>query len=247
MQATQPFLAEILSAPESDEPRKRYADWLDLECNPRGEFIRVQLLLARLPEYDSRIIELETRERELLAECEDEWAADIAGYVDWYVFRRGFIEEVSLSVPQFVFHSKEMFRKAPIRVVHLTEARDDLKSLASCPQLGRTRHLDLSNNPVRESGMRSLATSPNIAGLRGLNLSCTGLGDGGARAVAESPQLGQVEELYLSNNRISNSGGQALAQTPHLNRIRMLFLKDNYLDAHSEQALYRKYGSRVHF
>jgi uncharacterized protein (TIGR02996 family) len=240
------MLDDILATPQLDEPRKAYADWLDLQCDPLGEFIRVQLQLARLPASDRRFIEFERRERELLAEFEYDWSCSIAPYVDWWVFRRGFIEEISLSLTQFLLHGKELFELAPIREVHLTEVRDDLSDLAECLELGRIGYLDLSNNAVRENGMRSLAGSEHLANLRGLNLSCAGLGDGGAKALATA-KFNRLEELYLSNNRITQIGAQALAAAPRLQELRVLYLRDNYLDSHAEQTLYRRFGGRVHF
>lgn len=247
MQTKPDFLGAVLAAPSADEPRRVYADWLDVRCDPLGEFIRVQLLLARLPERDPRLIELERRERELLSEFESEWTADFAHFVDWWVFRRGFVQEVSMSVWQFLTHGQELLESAPVREVHLTQVREDLGELAGCPELGRMKYLDLSNNPVREGGMRTLAGSPHLSGMRGMNLSCTGLGDGGARALAGATHLNQIEELYLSNNRIGSAGARMLAEAPHLDRLQTLFLRDNYMDAHCEQALYRRFGSRVHF
>src|SRR5437870_9162876 len=94
------FLDAILEQPELDEPRLAYADWLDEHCNPLGEFIRVQCRLAGSQAGES-LWELEQREQELLAEFEGDWAAELAGRVDWWVFRRGFVAEVSTSATQF--------------------------------------------------------------------------------------------------------------------------------------------------
>jgi uncharacterized protein (TIGR02996 family) len=45
------FLQAILDAPADDTPRLVYADWLEEHGQPdRGEFIRVQCALARLPD-----------------------------------------------------------------------------------------------------------------------------------------------------------------------------------------------------
>lgn len=43
------FLAAVVAAPADDLPRLVYADWLDERGDPRGEFIRVQVELARAP------------------------------------------------------------------------------------------------------------------------------------------------------------------------------------------------------
>jgi uncharacterized protein (TIGR02996 family) len=96
------FLAAVLAEPHNDAPRLGYADWLEETGEPelaaRGEFIRVQVEIARLqkqvkryPPYPSRLDSevvvspprlpaLRRREGELLgpnwpAWCGSEWAA----------------------------------------------------------------------------------------------------------------------------------------------------------------------------
>ena len=44
------FLQRIRAYPDDDVPRLIYADWLDEQGDPRGEFIRVQVALANLPD-----------------------------------------------------------------------------------------------------------------------------------------------------------------------------------------------------
>jgi uncharacterized protein (TIGR02996 family) len=44
------FLAAVIAAPDDDNPRLIAADWLDERGDVRGEFIRVQVELARTPE-----------------------------------------------------------------------------------------------------------------------------------------------------------------------------------------------------
>src|SRR5690348_8414340 len=91
------FWQAILDNPRDDAPRLAYAAWLDERCDPLGEFIRVQCRLATLPAHHPHGLELETRQRELLAEYECMWSAPIADMVDWWVFRRGFVEEIGTS------------------------------------------------------------------------------------------------------------------------------------------------------
>ena len=42
------FLKTVLDHPADDAPRLAYADWLDGQGDPRGEFIRVQCALAAM-------------------------------------------------------------------------------------------------------------------------------------------------------------------------------------------------------
>ncbi len=241
------FLHAILDNPDSNVPRLQYADWLDEQCNPLGEFIRVQCRLARLAARDPCLRELERREQELLAEFEDDWLGDLRDMVEWWVFRGGFVTEIALSGNQLRAHGAELFRRAPIREMHINGVADQTAALADSPLLTRTRHLDLSDNRLGDVGVQVLARSPHLGQLRGLNLSCTGVGDAGARALADAPPLDHLKELYVSNNRIGAAGGRALADSPHLHRLSRLFLDSNFIAGPARVALQQRFGDRVHF
>jgi uncharacterized protein (TIGR02996 family) len=86
------FLQAILDAPDDDTPRLVYADWLEERGQPdRGEFIRVQCALARLPHGDPRRLVLEARERALLAH-QDQWLGRLNSPLLHWRFHRGFVE-----------------------------------------------------------------------------------------------------------------------------------------------------------
>src|SRR5262249_61699271 len=91
MSPPETLFEEILANPHSDEPRLLYAEWLDERCLPLGEFIRTQIHLTKLPAGDPRLLELERREQELLAEFESAWVDGPAERVDRWGFRRGFV------------------------------------------------------------------------------------------------------------------------------------------------------------
>ena len=138
------FWQDIQSDRLSDEPRLRYAAWLEDQGEPLGEFIQVQCRLADAP--DSEIAwEWERREQELLADHEDEWAGELRGLVDWWTFRRGFIEEIAVGAGRFLHHAETLFERAPILVAHLSRSREHMEVLADSPWLTRLHHLDLSN------------------------------------------------------------------------------------------------------
>src|SRR5206468_7894355 len=123
---------------------------------------------ARLQAGDP-LWELERREQELLAEFEADWAPGLAGLVDWWVFRRGFVAEIATSASQFLAHGRTLFRRFPIQEVHLDRAADDLSGLSQVSFLGRARHLDLSENRIGDDGVSLLVKSPHLVSLRGLN------------------------------------------------------------------------------
>lgn len=221
------YLAAVLAAPQDDEPRLRYAAWLDERDDALGEFIRLQCQLERLPLHHPLRLELETRERELEADHGERWLAAVDPQVDWCVFRRGFPEEIAVSAAVFLRQGEAIFARAPIQQVHFHGARDRVGDLAASPLLARVTYLDLSNNHLRDQGVRLLAQSPYLTNVEGLNLSSTAVGDAGLRALAACPSLRNLRELFLCDNRITRSGLRALAGSPLMNRLETLSLRSN--------------------
>ena len=240
------FLTAILDNPADDHPRLVYADWLDEQCDPRGEFIRVQCRLAKAGGKDRCLFELETREGELLHEFAATWAEPIAGLVDWWAFHRGFVEEIGTAAHRFLVHADDLFRQAPIREIHFSDI-GKLEDVAGCPYVGRAPFVDFSGNRLGDIGIRHLAGSPNLDGVRVLNLSTTGIGDDGALALGGASYLASLSELYLGNNRIGDTGAGALAGSIHLRRLNALFLNDNNISRGGRRVLSRRFGNRVHF
>ena len=221
-----PYWSDILRHAHDDDAHERLAAWLNERDDPRGEFIHLQCQLRRLGSRDPLRFALEGRERELLADHRDEWLGEVAKFVDWCVFRRGFPHEISISASTFLRHA-DRFAETTIRQVHLTAARDKTGLLAASPILRRLTYLDLSNNFLRDQGARLLAESPNVVNLEGLNLSSTGMGDAGACALAASRHLIGLRELYLCDNRIGQTGLRALERSPLVRQLEVLSLRCN--------------------
>ena len=105
------FLRAIIENPDDDALRLVFADWLEERGeNDRAEFIRVQIELARLPEGDRRRRRLEEREEELLSRNEEEWVGPIRDRVVSWVFHRGFITEVTVTVQEYLSNGYDIVR-----------------------------------------------------------------------------------------------------------------------------------------
>lgn len=89
---TAELLAAVRAAPDLDEPRLVYADWLATEGDPHGEFIVLQVERARTGGPAS------LREQELLASHGHTWAGTIYPLLDSgsLVFERGFLASASI-------------------------------------------------------------------------------------------------------------------------------------------------------
>jgi uncharacterized protein (TIGR02996 family) len=176
------FLKTIIENPEEDTPRLVFADWLEEQGEPRGEFIRIQCALAHMEMNDDRLPELIAREQALLLEHGDEWLGRLKLMVDDYCFRRGFVERVSLQGRHFLGDAVELFERAPIRelgLTHLGMGRFPATELAAVTQLTRLNTLELSG----------------VAGDERIN------------TILQSKHLKQITRLQLDNVRC---GKQAL-------------------------------------
>jgi uncharacterized protein (TIGR02996 family) len=113
------FLSEICDSPEDDAPRLVFADWLEENGEPqRAEFIRLQVRLAKMGEWEPERAELLDREWELLAVYKPRWwgGTDSALGQDRYhaSFLRGFLAHVALSADVLLQGGERIFREDPI-------------------------------------------------------------------------------------------------------------------------------------
>ena len=90
----------IIEAPDDDSPRLIYADWLEEQGDLRAEFIRLQCQAATIDEVDQSCL---LRSQQLENENYRVWTNEIENLpVSNPIFRRGFIEEVTMTANQFV-------------------------------------------------------------------------------------------------------------------------------------------------
>ena len=222
------FLQRILANPDADGPRLIFADWLDEQNDPRGEFIRLQCALASLPGDDPRYEQLLTREQILRDENEGQWTQSIRSLVTGWEFRRGMIEAISLDSRQFLDHAPELFQRAPIRRVRLLEGGSSFAEVMQSPLMSRIRELDLCGAYLGNGGPNLLARSPHLRHLEMLDLGFNDLTDRGLESLAQLPALENLRRLHLNDNsRIATPGVRALSDSPYLRELRHLDLSGN--------------------
>jgi uncharacterized protein (TIGR02996 family) len=134
------YLRAVCKWPDDDGPRLCAADWWDEQgATERAEFVRVQCELAKVmagpcgpvPENslwvqnDLRFHALSQREWEL---CRGEWDAEVIP-AEWvtadesypaFVYRRGFVEEVTCPAADFLAHAGVLTAACPLKRVRLT-------------------------------------------------------------------------------------------------------------------------------
>ncbi len=240
------FWRAILARPHDDLPRLRYADWLAGRDRPLAEFIRLQCQLAQASGNAGCALKMDRRQQELLAEHSVAWAGAVAEHVEWWCFRRGFVEEISLSAGQLAGHADELFDQAPLEDLHVTMDGADLEHLPHVPELGRTVFLDVSAHPLGDAGLAALARSPFLHHVHGLNLTSCALSGATLHTLGESPHVGRLRELYLCDNAIDDAGVRQLALTPLLERLEVLYARLNPISDEAAGLLRTVLGERVH-
>ncbi len=99
-----------------------------------------------------------------------------------------------------------------------------LKTLLTSQALGKLERLDLSGNPLKDSGANAIAGSETLSKLRVLKLESCQLTDAGLTAIAQSPRLGQLEQLFVGGNTFTAAGFRALCDSPLIEHLRTLSL-----------------------
>ncbi len=231
------FLEAIRENPDDDVPRLIYADWLEEQGDPRGEFVRVECALASMPVKDGRRPALRARRQQLLAAHRDAWLGPLRPLAYHWEFRRGFPEEVTADALHFVEHAGRIFAAAPVRLARLLHGGMAVGALAGCRFLRRLHALHLTDNGLGNGGLRALLASPHLAGLRCLRLGNNELGDEGAVLLAGAVGLAGLTSLNLSRNAIGDEGAAALAGSRHLGNLTALDLGNNRVHDAGARAL----------
>jgi uncharacterized protein (TIGR02996 family) len=201
------LMQAILADPDDDVVRLAYADWLEENGNDeqqaRAEFIRVQIALSRMADDDPAWTSSTVREAALLNNYGEVWRRDVANLVENVVFRRGFIEEVSLGLLQLLENGGRLldhspillFRRAPFLVPEPEST--PLRDLANWRGLSRVRGLDLSQG-TSLPGTRRIFQSRRANNLRRLDLGWIPFGPETGKWLCDAPALDSLRQLSLS-------------------------------------------------
>jgi hypothetical protein len=217
---------------DDDGPRLVYADWLEEQGDPYGEFIRLQCERFRLPEGEqARRQQLTERLAELQNRHDERWRSRLPRLpgVRWREYRRGFVVGIDVdTADRFLQNAAAIFESAPIEAVWFSALDvDGSAQLADSPYLQKVLVLKNHGVPTRDEGVAALVQSPYISKLRRLFLNGNGLTDVGAESIARSSQLSTLQTLFLTNNQISDAGALALARSTRLPRVREIYLAAN--------------------
>ena len=205
--------AAICAHPDEDTPRLAFADLLEEDGDSsRAAFIRTQVALARVPEYDPLWVKCRQFDFNAIAA----WGMahtlpkNVPDGYTWqqFEFRRGFPWKIGVvSLAAFVDHGDELFAAAPIQALEIdANSRQDLEALAGWPHLARLRRLDFARESrLGPTAIHCLRDSAYSGNLRELTFEYEGITHDGLEALAESRLFRQLEVLELRSNRFPTS------------------------------------------
>jgi hypothetical protein len=193
----------------------------------RGEFIRLQCDLARLPADDPRRPALTVRETELLAANRDRWR--VPGLRGQQGFRRGFVEVLSTAA-EWLLDAGTTAALAPIRVLRLAGANDRLADLARSPVFAHVESLELRNNNLPAGRLERFLTTAPLDRLTSLSLGNCRLWTDHLEGLARSPVAARLTRLDVSGNPIGDGGAALLADAPAFAGLAELLAPSNHLD-----------------
>jgi len=201
----QAFMNSIIDDPDDDLPRLIYADWLEEQGNPRGEFIRLQCAMAELPWYDPGQKALEFRANQLRKKHQREWVEELDLVNRNIDFQRGFIDNIVLTAKNFITQGEAYYRRTPVHWMRLTRIASHIKDLVKSPNLERLRSFDLSRVPVSNSDFHSLLNSKflsNVVEFQFRYLGC--IVDGSHwMALADAPFANTIQKLDLFGTEVT--------------------------------------------
>ncbi|MFO0594656.1 MAG: TIGR02996 domain-containing protein [Myxococcaceae bacterium] len=216
--AEKALLQAVLAAPNEDGPRAVYSDRLTEQGDPRGEFIALQLSLARETPGTRAHADLAARAQALEKQHGVRWSKPVAQFTlkQWY--RRGFIATVDMRVQAFVANGARLFELAPVEKVILRGLDSGaLRKLAASPTLEKVEALGLAGD-LRSADTQTLGQSPHLGRLRTLDVRDCGLI--GRDHPSLAPILAACPKLeWLEVDELSDSIATAVQGFPNV-RVR---------------------------
>ena len=207
------LMRRVRADPDDDDARLILADWWD-ECgDPRGRFVRVQLALARIGEFDPRKPLLEREERRLLARHERAWSRPFDGLATGLSFRGGLIDGVKMTARQFVRHAERIFEIAPIRKLDLLDAGSHAAAVFDSPLLAKLRGLSLFAQHLGPGELWDrIVACPDLTHLQSLELGRNNLTDAAVVSLTRAPFFPSLVELSLRDNPLGDDGTTAVGE-----------------------------------
>ncbi len=192
------LMTEILQAPDEDGPRLVYADWLEQQGDPRGEFIRLQCLLAAEGEQP----ELAARAAALLEQHGERWVIPLDAVDAAPGFIRGLLSYVYCTTGAFMKKAAQKAMRAHLpklgaEQIIIRGTTKKVAALAASEAFRWTHGLRWWNTQLSDAGLAEFARAPTLQNIRSLTLEKLRCGDAGLQALANSSALPRLRRLSL--------------------------------------------------
>jgi uncharacterized protein (TIGR02996 family) len=256
MDDTEALLQAVLDAPDDDNPRLAYADYLQTHGDPmRAQFIRVQIALARLPEGGELHQDLERWEQAVLKRNQHEWVRLLDVLVNGRYLRftqlwqrvqddprelhrlspadRALVEDPKASGVAGQQMRDWQFRRGFIEGAAMT-ARAFLAHGDIITRLTPLRHVRFYQ---AHGELPALAAAPHLTRLEGIDSTANGLGDEDMQSLVTSPYLTGLVSLNLRGNPIGPAGLAAVRDYANLPRLAALNLRHTAIGPEGTQVL----------
>ena len=272
MESSAEFLAEIARHPRDLDARLVYADWLEEQGDPRGEFIRTQCELAEPSDDLDRRELLDRRQEQLRGQHERAWVDGLRDQVMGWTFRCGFVESVEMTAEQFLRHADAVFAATPLRSLIVLEATSLLDRIVAHPRIAELEGFHVERSQLSTSDTQALAAVPfvrlvslrlsgcrlvdetfmplldlNVPTLRDADFSANRLRNHAFAAMAVSRAFLQVEELNMMSNEIRQTGARQFALSRGFQNLKQLDVRRNPLGLAGVQPLFERFGEALRF
>ena len=225
-------VAAVLRDPDSDAPRRALAALYAESSDARADFIDVQLQLAALPVWNSKVEALRQTEKRFLEKHQAQWALEI-GCVDLRPsFRRGLADCVEGTAKALCVELNEVAARAPIETIQLEVDEDetgpdpDLQRLAELDSLENIRALELFECDLAPDSLSRLLAQPAWNRLELLRLGPGTCEPRFIEALASTELPPALVDFRCDEHigGIGDDGVRALIEAPWFSRLRRLGL-----------------------
>jgi uncharacterized protein (TIGR02996 family) len=250
--------AALVENPDDLATHHAYADYLQEQGDPRGDFIQVQLALEAAGRTRAEHRRLKARERKLLSKHVRDWLGILADELQGpkeerrkgrkspyrISFARGWLDRI-IHFPG-VMRFPGLDRPISVGVVRRisVEFNNVLgKRLSLAPEVRMLRELVLGYEDL--AGVRAIVQSPYLHRLTHLQLRYCDLGDVGCTDIATAGILKNLKVLDLRHGEITDVGARILADCPDLKHLARLDISGNGLTQSGIDALRRVLGNAL--
>ena len=127
-----------------------------------------------------------------------------------WMFHRGFVDTISLSIRNFHTHGEELLAREPIQNLTLHNPDRQVAELASLRLSTKIRILNFMREGLTDTDIETLIALPLFPSLHLLNLSDNHITDRGARLLSEQSSFPLLRCVNLDYNVLTQEGIAAL-------------------------------------